>query len=160
MGNLKLTRDGLKKLNKTLEEKKEELRKLGQYKSQAAANEGDGWHDNFAFEQTEIKERGLIRQINELQANINSAEIIQEDSTVSSDIVKVGSKVTVSMQFPGEGPEELHFVLTGNYGDTSFEYVSINSPIGKCIINKKVGYEGKYIANGNTISVKILDIGN
>ena len=43
MENLKLTRDGLKKLNKTLEEKKEELRKLGQYKSQAAANEGDGW---------------------------------------------------------------------------------------------------------------------
>ena len=93
MKKLKLTQEGLEKLTRELESKKEELLELGRYKSQAAANEGDAWHDNFAFEQTEIKERGLIRQINELQERINTAEIIQDEDVKSSDVVGVGSHV-------------------------------------------------------------------
>ena len=56
MKTLKLTQEGLCQLQQEIEHKKEELRKLGKYKAQAAANEGDAWHDNFAFEQTEIQE--------------------------------------------------------------------------------------------------------
>lgn len=161
MKKLKLTQEGLEKLTRELENKKEELRELGKYKSQAAANEGDTWHDNFAFEQTEIKERGLIRQINELQENINTAEIIQDENIKSSDIVGVGSYVTVSLKFSQEeAEEELSFFLTGNFGDASSEYVSINSPIGECIIGKRVGYEGKYTVNGNEIFVKIKSVSN
>ena len=110
MKKLKLTQEGLEKLTRELESKKEELRELGKYKSQAAANEGDAWHDNFAFEQTEIKERGLIRQINELQERINTAEVIQDEKVKSSDVVGVGSHVTVSLKFSQEDEEE----LTGN----------------------------------------------
>ena len=143
-----------------MENKKEELRELGKYKSQAAANEGDTWHDNFAFEQTEIRERGLIRQINELQEHINTAEIIQGEKVKSSDIVGVGSHVTVSLKFSQEEVEELSFFLTGSFGDASSEYVSINSPIGECIIGKKVGFEGRYTVNGHEINVKILAISN
>ena len=93
MKSLKLSRDGLEKLKQNLEEKKEELRKLGIYKASAAANEGDAWHDNFAFEQTEIQERALIHTINELQNEINNAEIIDDDSE-SNDKVQIDSKVT------------------------------------------------------------------
>lgn len=160
MKKLKLTQEGLKKLTRELESKKEELWELGKYKSQAAANEGDTWHDNFAFEQTEIRERGLIRQINELQEHINTAEIIQGEKVKSSDIVGVGSHVTVSLKFSQEEVEELSFFLTGSFGDASSEYVSINSPIGECIIGKKVGFEGRYTVNGHEINVKILAISN
>lgn len=160
MKKLKLTQEGLEKLTRELESKKEELWELGKYKSQAAANEGDTWHDNFAFEQTEIRERGLIRQINELQEHINTAEIIQGEKVKSSDIVGVGSHVTVSLKFSQEEVEELSFFLTGSFGDASSEYVSINSPIGECIIGKKVGFEGRYTVNGHEINVKILAISN
>lgn len=160
MKKLKLTKEGLKKLTRELESKKEELLELGRYKIQAAANEGDAWHDNFAFEQTEIKERGLIRQINDLQERINTAEIIQDEKVKSSDIVGVGSHVTVSLKFSHEEEEELSFFLTGNFGDASSEYVSINSPIGECIVGKRAGYEGKYIVNGNEIFVKIKTVSN
>lgn len=159
MKKLKLTQEGLKKLTRELESKKEELRDLGKYKGQAAANEGDAWHDNFAFEQTEIKERRVIRQINELQERINTAEIIQED-VKPSDVVGVGSYVTVSLKFSQEEEEELSFFLTGNFGDASSEYVSINSPIGECIVGKRVGHEGKYTVNGNEIFVKIKSVSN
>ena len=161
MKKLKLTQEGLEKLTRELESKREELRELGKYKSQAAANEGDTWHDNFAFEQTEINERGLIRQINELQERINTAEVIQDEKVKSSDIVGVGSHVTVSSKFSQEeAAEELSFFLTGNFGDASSEYVSINSPIGECIVGKRVGYEGKYTVNGNEIFVKIKSVSN
>ena len=160
MKKLKLTQEGFDKLTRELENKKEELRELGKYKSQAAANEGDTWHDNFAFEQTEINERGLIRQINELQERINTAEVIQDEKVKSSDVVGVGSHVTVSLKFSQEDEEELSFFLTGNFGEASSEYVSINSPIGECIVGKRVGYEGKYTVNGNEIFVKIKSVSN
>lgn len=41
MKKLKLTQEGLEKLTRGLESKKEELRELGKYKGQAATNEGD-----------------------------------------------------------------------------------------------------------------------
>ena len=101
------------------------------------------------------RERGLIRQINELQEHINTAQVIQDKKVKSSDVVGGGSHVTVSLKFSQEDEEELSFFLTGNFGEASSEYVSINSPIGECIVGKRVGYEGKYTVNGNEIFVKI-----
>ena len=106
------------------------------------------------------RERGLIRQINELQERINTAEVIQDEKVKSSDVVGVGSHVTVSLKFSQEDEEELSFFLTGNFGEASSEYVSINSPIGECIVGKRVGYEGKYTVNGNEIFVKIKSVSN
>lgn len=158
MKSLKLSRDGLEKLKQNLEEKKEELRKLGIYKASAAANEGDAWHDNFAFEQTEIQERALIHTINELQNEINNAEIIDDDSE-SNDKVQIDSKVTVSLRgYLDEEEETFSFILKGEFGTTGDGEVSINSPIGECIFGKKVGYEGMYTVNGNDFSVKILNV--
>ena len=106
------------------------------------------------------RERGLIRQINELQERINTAEVIQDEKVKSSDVVGGGSHVTVSLKFSQEDEEELSFFLTGNFGEASSEYVSINSPIGECIVGKRVGYEGKYTVNGNEIFVKIKSVSN
>lgn len=161
MKKLKLTQEGLEQLTRELESKKEELLELGKYKGQAAANEGDAWHDNFAFEQTEIKERGLIRQIQELQRSINTAEIIPTDSVQTSDTVKIGSQVTVSIKRSIKGEVKIRsFCLTGNFGDTNSKCVSVNSPMGECIIGKKVGFEGKYTVNGNDVFIRIESISN
>ena len=43
------------KMLKEIENKEQELWNLRRYKGEAAENEGDVWHDNFAFEQTEIE---------------------------------------------------------------------------------------------------------
>ena len=159
MKSLKLTKDGLDKLKQKLEVKREELRKLGIYKASAAANEGDAWHDNFAFEQTEIQERALIHTINDLQNEINNAEIIEDESESPSDEVRINSKVTVSLKGPFDEEEETFtFTLKGEFGPTGSGEVSINSPIGECIFGKKVGYEGSYTVNGNDFYVKVLNV--
>ena len=157
MKKLKLTEEGAKKLRDEIETKKEELRNLGQYKASAAENEGDAWHDNFAFEQTEIQERSLMREISDLQHRLDTAEIIEV--TKNENKVNIGSKVTVLIQFSEEDEEEYAFTLEST-GKSAANIVSINSPLGECIFEKETGYEGKYDVNGNSIKVKILSIEN
>lgn len=155
---LKLTKDGVEELKEELELKKEELRKLGEYKSQAAENEGDAWHDNFAFEQTEIKERALNYEINKLQHQIKTAEIIDDNSNENGNIIKVGSKIRVYIKYSDEDGEEDTFILTGGQGKINENKVSVNSPIGECVLGKEVGFEGLYSVNGNIIKIKVLEI--
>lgn len=160
MKRLKLTHEGIKSLQQELEAKKEELRKLGKYKSDAASNEGDAWHDNFAFEQTEIKERALVRQIKDLEEEINTAEIIEIEKNIGIDKINVGSTVTVLLKYSEEDEEEISFVLTGSYGDSGANHFSINSPIGEAVFGQSLGFEGKYMVNGNVIYFKILSVSN
>lgn len=155
---LKLTEAGIEELNKELELKKEELRKLGQYKSQAAENEGDAWHDNFAFEQTEIKERALNYEINKLQHQIETAEIIDDNFDKNGNIIKVGSKIRVYMEYSDGDSEEDTFILTGGQGKINENKVSVNSPIGECVLGKEVGFEGQYSVNGDIIKIKVLKV--
>lgn len=155
---LKLTKAGVEEFNKELELKKEELRELRQYKSQAAENEGDAWHDNFAFEQTEIKERALNYEINRLQHQIKTAEIIDDNSDENGNIIKVGSKIRVYMKYSNDEDEENTFVLTGGQGKINENKISVNSPIGECVLGKEVGFEGQYNVNGNIIEIKVLEV--
>ena len=155
MKRLKLTKDGAKEISLRIEKLQEELRRVGKYKGYASENEGDTWHDNFAFEQAEIQERGLIHQIKDLQQQLAFADIIEISE--SYDKVNIGSKVTVLMQFPGEEAERCTFTIDSN-GDWSSNIISINSPLGECIFEKEVDYEGSYQVNGNVIKVKILAI--
>ena len=160
MKKLMLTEEGLNNLKREIEIKKEELRELGKYKGSAAANEGDAWHDNFAFEQTEIKERSLILEIKELENQLSSAEIISSDNSSDKNVVGINSEVTVIMKFDEDDEEEHTFTLVGNYCNAGLSNVSLNSPMGECINQKPVGFEGKYTVNGNEIYVKIIKINN
>ena len=155
---LKFTKAGFEELNKELELKQKELRQLGKYKNQAAENEGDAWHDNFACEQTEIKERGLIYEINQLKHQIETAELIETDPDEDESVIKVGSKIRVYMEESDGYGEEDTFILTGGQGKFDENKVSINSPIGECILGKTVGFEGKYSVNGNIIKIKVLKV--
>lgn len=155
---LKLTKTGVEELTRELELKQEELRNLGQYKSQAAENEGDTWHDNFAFEQTEIKERALNYEISRIQHQIKTAEIIDEDLEDEEGLVKVGSEVRVYMEYSDGDGEEDTFILTGGQGKITENKISVNSPLGECVLGKAVNFEGQYSVNGNAIKVKVLGI--
>ena len=153
MEKITLTKAGEENLRRQIEEKKAELHRLGIYKGSAAENEGDAWHDNFAFEQTEIKERGLIHEISELERKLSIAEILNVKE-VNKNVATIGSKVTVNMKFNDEESEEITFLLVGDFeGETS-----INSPMGKCINGKQVRLKGKYKVNENIVSVELLKI--
>lgn len=156
---LRLTIKEADEMRNIIEKKRKELKELGKYKGSAYEQEGDGFHDNFAFEQAEIKERGLLREITDLQLKLDEAEIIdvEEEASNANGKVVIGSKVTVKLEFDGEEEEET-YTITGGYGNMLKNIVSIQSPLGQCLINKTVGFEGSYTVNGNVTVVKIVEI--
>ena len=156
---LKLTVREADEIRDVIDKKRRELKELRRYKGSAYENEGDGFHDNFAFEQAEIKERGLLREIVDLQSKLDEAKIIDiaDEVNNANGKVKIGSKVTVKFKFDGEEEEET-YTITGGYGNIFKNIVSIESPLGKCLMDKAVGFEGSYTVNGNVTVVKIVDI--
>ena len=156
---LRLTINEVEEMRNNIEKKQKELKELGRYKASAYEDEGDGFHDNFAFEQAEIKERGLLREIADLQAKLDEVEIIdlKKEAEKSNGKVVIGSKVTVEFEFDGEKEYE-SYTITGGFGNMAKNIVSVESPLGKCIINKPVGFEGSYKVKENCIGIKIVKI--
>ncbi len=156
---LRLTIKEADEMRNMIDKKRKELKELGKYKGSAYEEEGDGFHDNFAFEQAEIKERGLLREIADLKSKFDEAEIIdiKEETNNADGKVAIGSKVTVKLKFDGVEEEET-YTITGGYGNMLKNIVSIESPLGKCLIDKTVGFEGSYTVNGNVTVVKIVEI--
>lgn len=154
---LKLTQEGVEKLKGELEDKRKELRDLRQYKAAAAENEGDAWHDNFAFEQTEIQERAFQHEISRLQNQLDTAEIIEV--TNFENQVNIGSKVTINMIFSDDDDEEYTFTL-GSVQNMKEDVISVNSPLGECVLGKSVGFEGKYKVKESEIKIQIKSITN
>lgn len=140
---------------KEIENKEQELRNLRRYKGEAAENEGDVWHDNFAFEQTEIEERMLIKQISEMREAYSNIEVVNEVYNV--EIVQLGNIVTVELIFEVDDREVSTFYITGWIGDDK-KTLSVNSPLGNALLNNFAGYEGIYSVNNEVIEFKILKI--
>lgn len=154
---LRLTKQEVEFLKRTIEEKKKELRELGKYKASAYENEGDGFHDNFAFEQAEIRERGLLRVIAELQNNLNEAEIVEHKPDTSGKVT-LGSQVTVFIKYDDGDVEEETYTITGGSGDITKNLISENSPLAMCIMGKMKGFEGSFSVENSTTVVKILKV--
>lgn len=89
---LRLTIKEADEMHNMIDKEREELKELGKYKGSAYEEEGDGFHDNFAFEQAEIKERGLLREIADLQSKLDEAEIIniKEEANNADGKVVIG----------------------------------------------------------------------
>ena len=83
---------GFKAHLQSIEDLKERLNKLRQEKAYAYENGGDGFHDNFAFEDAERKERELLYQIGQKTEEIDRIVIVEkkeEDSIGVNDIVSL-----------------------------------------------------------------------
>lgn len=161
MQKIKLTEEAKKVLQEKILEKEQELRQLGKYKASASENEGDTWHDNFAFEQAEIQERALIKEIADMRLQVNTAEIIDANEINDDESAKIDSVIRVLMKYAEDDEEECEFVLTGGVKKgIEIPSVSINAPLGKCVYGKKIGFEGNYSVKDNKIHVKILSITN
>lgn len=96
----------------------------------------------------------LEGQLAFIQDRIARAEVI-DTSNMDTDKVIMGVKVKVE---DPDGEIEVYHVVSDMDGGTSDEKVSINSPIGKTLIGKKIGDEVSIKIPRGTLNYKILDI--
>ena len=156
MDNIKVSKEGYRSLERSLEDLNKKLIDVGKYKNKIAAENGDVWHDNNDFEQTEIMERSLMKEISDLKEKLRNAEIVTSDDVEGK--VGFGSIVTVNIGSSDSPKEKETFLVSDSDEESEYYKISINSPIGKAIFNQEVGYVGNYDVNGKKWQVEILDI--
>lgn len=158
MDKIYLDEDGYKQYLEELETIKKKIeansRDIAEYMSDDAY--GDGWHDNFAYEQAMQKENVLKRDLDLKLKGLNNIVIV--DSKTKDDVV--GLNKIVDVLFDGETEIE-SFLVTGNSSsniDNDIPQVTINSPLGSAIFKKKKNETFSYNVDKNTITGKIIDI--
>lgn len=123
---------------------------------------GDGWHDNFAFEQSMIKERNIANQIDKMLEDSKRLKIIENENE-NPDVIGVNCIIKIEFMYPNNN-KEIDFVkLTGNYLpklDSDIMEITLNSPLGKTLYKKRKNEKTFYIINEQKIDINILDIDN
>ena len=120
---------------------------------------GDGWHDNFAFEDTMRESRKIASRINKMLEDEKYLKIIDKKST-SDDIIDIGDILKIKVIYDIDDVEEYTIKLTGKYmidNNAKIKEVSLNSPIGRSIYLKNINDNDiGYYVNDKRISIKII----
>ena len=154
-----LTIDGFEELKNEINILKEKLKAIQNEKSEACSGAiGDGWHDNFAYEDAERRENSVIAQINKLMVQSNNIEIIENEDIID-DIVCIGDKVDLEFLYESGDSDTDCFRLTGNWKYNEYDdyqEITLNSPLGNAIYKQKIGSSVEYVVNEKRIKVTIL----
>ena len=156
MDKIYLDQDGYQNYLKEIEDIREKIRlnssDISEYMGDDAY--GDGWHDNFAYEQAIKKENALFYELHKKLEGLKDIEIV--DKKIGSNLVELGSIVELEI----DGEIEI-YKLTGdtvsNFNGEIFS-ITLNSLLGKSIYHKCVGDSFLYKADNNVISGKIICI--
>ena len=151
---IKITDDGLKKLQQELETLKTEGRADIAEKIKVARGYGD-LSENSEYDEAKNEQAKLEARIVEIEAMLKNVEII-EDIKGKAKTVVIGCKVKVlDMEF---GDEDEYRVVGSTEADSREGKISDESPMGKALLGKKLGDEVIVEAPAGEFKVKILEI--
>jgi transcription elongation factor GreA len=119
------------------------------------AMEGGELIENAEYEAAKNEQAFVEGRIQELEVLLATAHVIEEGEKKKSDIISIGSKVTIK-----EGNFEAEtFTIVGVAEANPREgKISNESPIGKAILNHKVGDIVKVETPAGTYNVKIIKL--
>lgn len=147
-----LTPEGEAKLQVELEELKGPRREELSLRLRSAIQMGD-LSENADYHKAKEDQGFLEGRIQELEAILRSATIIEENK--NKDVVYIGSRVTI--QEGSEEPETYHLVGPTE-ADPRKGRISNESPIGRALMDKKVGETAEAETPSGAIKFKILKI--
>jgi len=151
MPKIQITQKGFNDLKVELEDliknkKPKAIDRLGKARSMGDLSENS--------EYTAAKEELAFVEgrVQEIQQVIDNAEVTNNNN--AGDFVQIGSSVTVELN----GKNEV-FQIVGEFeADPMNKKLSQNSPIGKALINKKVGDQVEVNIPAGKVQYKIIDI--
>ena len=148
-----LTAEGLKKLEQELAHYKSVRRIEVAERIKIAIEYGD-ISENSEYDDAKNEQAFIEGHISELENKINTAKII--DEAVKSDVVSVGSKVTVLDTMYND---ELEYVIVGSSEADPFNNrISNESPVGKALMGAKKGQTVSVDTQVGILKYKVLDI--
>lgn len=140
-----LTPEGLKKLEKELEQLKTVKRREVATRIKEALEFGD-ISENSEYDDAKNEQAFIEGRIATLEKTLRNAKVVEVDAQVDSDIVTVGRKVKIKDLETGE---ELEYQVVGTAeADPAQAKISNESPVGQAILGKK---------SGTVVDVEVID---
>ncbi|MBR7132576.1 MAG: transcription elongation factor GreA [Clostridia bacterium] len=151
---IKITDDGLKKLQDELEILKTKGRAEIAEKIKVARGYGD-LSENSEYDEAKNEQAKIEARIVEIEAMLKNVEII-EDIKGKAKSVMIGVKVKVlDVEY---GDESEYRVVGSTEADPRNGKISDESPVGRALLGKKIGDEVIVEAPGGEFKLKILEI--
>lgn len=153
---IKVTEDGLKKLNDELETLKTQGRADIAEKIKVARGYGD-LSENSEYDEAKNEQAKIEARIAEIEVMLKNIEIIKSVNGGTKTVV-IGVKVkALDMEFD----EECEYQVVGSTEADPLEgKISDESPLGKALLGKKIGDEVIVDAPAGELKFKILEIGS
>ena len=129
-----LTKNDIRRLEEEIEHRKLVVRKEAIEAVKEARAQGD-LSENFEYYAAKRHKNQNESRIRYLEKMIKTAKIIEDDS--SED--EVGLDNTVTVYFIDDDEEEIFKLVTAVRGDSLSNLITIDSPLGKALLKKKVG---------------------
>ncbi|PJH74630.1 MAG: transcription elongation factor GreA [Anaerolineae bacterium CG_4_9_14_0_8_um_filter_58_9] len=148
-----LTAEGASKLKAELEELKGPAREALAKRLRAAIQMGD-LSENADYHKAKEDQGFLEGRIQELEYTLRNAIIVEEGS-VAKDVVSVGTRVTVQEE---DFPAETYHLVGAKEADPRNGKISYESPIGRALLDHRVGEVVEAETPGGKIIIKILKI--
>ncbi|MBE7039287.1 MAG: transcription elongation factor GreA [Ruminococcaceae bacterium] len=149
-----LTYNGLKKLEDELDYLKTEKRKEIAETIKVARGFGD-LSENAEYDEAKKEQAEVEVRIVKLEKMLQNTELLN-DSDISTEVVSIGSKVTVYDELFDE--EEEFTILSPIEADPKKNIISDESSMGKALIGAKVGEKVKVNAPNGEFEMKVLKI--
>ena len=130
----KLTTNDIRRLEEEIEHRKLVVRKEAIAEVKEARAHGD-LSENFEYYAAKRFKNQNESRIRYLEKMVKTAKIIEDDS--SED--EVGLDNTVTVYFVEDDEEETYKLVTSVRGDSVSNLITIESPLGKALLKKKVG---------------------
>ena len=147
-----LTPEGEAKLRTELAELTGPRREELTQRLRSAIQMGD-LSENADYHKAKEDQAFLEGRIQEIEAILRSAVIIEK--TTNRDVVSIGSHVTIQEE---DFPPETYHLVGPTEADPRNGRISHESPIGRALLDKKVGDVAEAEAPGGKIKFKILKI--
>ena len=148
-----LTKEGLTKLEAELEHLRS-VKRVGVADRIQKAKELGGTVDNAEYDDSKNEQAFVEGRILTLERIIDSAILIGDEAT-HSDKVNLGAHVTVLNQSKAE---EEYTIVGSAEADPGQGRISNESPVGKALLNKKVGEEVNVDTPAGTVTFTISSI--
>lgn len=149
-----LTYEGLKKLEKELEQLKGEKRREIAERIRQALAFGD-ISENSEYDEAKNDQAQNELRIIQLENMLKYATVIDEDE-VDTDSVRLGTRVKV---YDMEFDEEVDYYIVGSTeADPLQQKISNDSPVGRALLGKKAGEVVNVQVPDGTVQLKILNI--
>ena len=148
-----LTAEGAARLKAELEELKGPARDALAKRLRAAIQMGD-LSENADYHKAKEDQGFLEGRIQELEFTLRNAIIVEEGS-VAKDVVSVGTRVTVQEE---DFPAETYHLVGAKEADPRNGKISYESPIGRALLDHRVGEVVEAETPGGKIIIKILKI--